>query len=70
MRPRKTPYSKDRSAEDNVGKYKPRMRFTCEREATGTIAVHNLKKSMISTCLSSCNAGVNLDQSQINTTRI
>jgi hypothetical protein len=33
MRPRKTPYIKDRSVEDNVGKYKPMMRFTCGKRS-------------------------------------
>jgi hypothetical protein len=39
-----------------------------EREATGPIAVQHLTKSEISTFLSSFNTGINLDQSQINTT--
>jgi hypothetical protein len=70
MRPRKTPYSKDRSAENNVVKYKPRMRFTCGKRNHWNDSCPESKKSMISTCLSSFNAELNLDQSQINMTRI
>ena len=62
-----TPSSKDRSAEDNTGKYKPVMCFTVETEATGAIGVQILSKSM--TFLSPFNTGINLDQSQINTTK-
>jgi hypothetical protein len=62
-----TPSSKDRSAEDNTGKYKPVMCFTVETEATGAIGVQILSKSM--TFMSPFNTGINLDQSQINTTK-
>jgi hypothetical protein len=41
-----------------------------EREATGAIAVQLLKKSEINTFLSSFNTGINIDKSQINTTKI
>jgi hypothetical protein len=37
-----TPSSKDRSAEDNTGKYKPVICFTVETEATGAIGVQIL----------------------------
>ena len=40
-----------------------------EREATGAIAVQLLKKSEINTFLSSFNTGINIDKSQINTTK-
>jgi hypothetical protein len=41
-----------------------------EREATEAIAVQLLKKSEINTFLSSFNTGINIDKSQINTTKI
>jgi hypothetical protein len=41
-----------------------------ETEATGAIAVQLLKKSEINTFLSSFNTGINIDKSQINTTKI
>jgi len=41
-RPTKTPYSKDRWAEGNAGKYKPGGVLHVEREITGVIAVQIL----------------------------
>jgi hypothetical protein len=41
-----------------------------EREATGAIAVQLKNKSEINTFLSSFNTGINIDKSQINTTKI
>ena len=41
-----------------------------ERETNGAIAVQLLIKSEINTFLSSFNTGINIDKSQINTTKI
>jgi hypothetical protein len=41
-----------------------------DREVAGAIAVQLLKISEINTFFSSFNTGINIDQSQINTTKI
>jgi hypothetical protein len=44
--------------------------FPMDREVAGAIAVQLLKISEINTFFSSFNTGINIDQSQINTTKI
>jgi len=66
--PRTTPYSKQRSVEDNAGKYKPGRCFTRGKRGHWSDSCPESKTSKISTFLSSFNTGINLYQSQINTT--
>ena len=66
---RTTPYNKERSAaEDNAGKYKPGRCYTCGKRDHWSDGCPDSKISKISTFLSPFNSGINLYQSQINTT--
>ena len=71
MRPSTTPYSNQRCAEDDARKYKPGRCFTYGKRGHWADSCPASKnKSEISTFLSSINTGINLDQSQIITTKI